>query len=280
MIGAEKPIPQLNGPFGQVFEDTNQIPTTATCSATGNTTAALPADTACLGNGAFFSPLQPIMPEWIATARINQPWGHLQAGFVVRTDRLNDGQFLDRTLLGYGGSVAGDVHPFSGTPGPLGKDDLGFGVTAGNDIGFQLTNGTSVVTNFGGTVAVPGFGNVNPLTSAAWNTTGSPTRKAYDQAVRTEPSGLYGGWIWYQHWWTEELRSTIDISGSYNALDTGLLPSPNINNKILALSHINLFWSPVAFLDFGVEYAWGHRVTVSNFKGDSYTVEGSMRLRF
>jgi Porin subfamily len=281
VIGAENPVPQLNGPFGVVFDDTNQIPTVGACSATGNTAANLPADTACLGNGAFLSPLQAgIMPEWIGTARTNQPWGHVQMGFVVRTDRLDDGQFLDRTFVGYGGTVSGDSHPFSGTPGLLGKDDFGFGVTAGKDIGFQLTSGTAVVTNFGTTIAVPGFGNVNPLTSAAWNTAGSPTRMAYDTAVRAQTSGSYGGAIWYQHWWTNELRSTIDISGNYNALNTTILPAGTINNKILALSHANLFWSPAAFIDFSIEYAWGHRVTVANFKGDSYTLEGSMRVRF
>jgi len=36
----------------------------------------------------------------------------------------------------------------------------------------------------------------------------------------------------------------------------------------------------VAFVDLGVEYAWGHRVTVANFKGDAYSLQGSMRVRF
>jgi hypothetical protein len=48
----------------------------------------------------------------------------LRIGGVVNT-QLNDGQYLDHS---YGGTISGDVHPFSGTPGALGKDDLGFGV--------------------------------------------------------------------------------------------------------------------------------------------------------
>ena len=71
----------------------------------------------------------------IGTARINNPWGHMQVGVVVRTDTLNDGQYLDQTFVGYGGTISGDVHPFSGTPGPLGKDDLGFGFGAGIELG-------------------------------------------------------------------------------------------------------------------------------------------------
>jgi hypothetical protein len=47
---------------------------------------------------------------------------------VVNT-QSNDGQYLDHSFVGYGGTISGDVHPFSGTPGALGKDDLGFGFT-------------------------------------------------------------------------------------------------------------------------------------------------------
>jgi len=90
----------------------------------------------------------------------------------------------------------------------------------------------------------------------------------------------YGGWIWYQHWWTESLRSTVAVSGIWNAMNTTILPQNTANNKLLSLTHANLFWSPLAFIDFGGEYAWGHRVTVANFKGDSYTIEGLMRVRF
>ena len=80
-----------------------------------------------------------------------------------------------------------------------------------------------------------------------------------------------GGLIWYQHWWTENLRSTLEVSGVWREQDTGLLclnssPCTNTNNKLLGNAHANLFWSPVAFVDFGLEYAWGHRVTVTNVK--------------
>jgi hypothetical protein len=296
-VGGENPVPRLNGPFGQVDQDTNQIPSIAACSATGSggtLTALTPSSNACLGSSAFFSPLQSTMPEWIATARVNQPWGHLQIGGVVRNDRLDDGQFLDRNFIGYGGTISGDTHPFSGNPGPLGKDDLGFMVCAGVEMGNQCANGTGVVTNFGAPIVVGGLGPggtpllVNPLTNAAWNqginarvpVNGIITRQAYDNAVRAQSSSTYAGQIWYQHWWTENLRSTLEVSGIWNDMNTGILGPGTTNNKLLAISHANLFWSPVAFVDFGVEYAWGHRVTVANFKGDANTIQGEFRVRF
>ena len=300
-FGIESPVPQLQGPFGQAEISTEQIPNTAACSVTGvagtaggGLTALTPSSNACLGSNAFFSPLKQGWPEAIATARVNQPWGHLQIGGVLRTDQLNDGQYLDQTYIGYGGTISGDAHPFSGNPGPLAKDDLGFGLCAGVEVANQCINGVGLVTNFGAQINVPGVGIVNPLTSAAWNARASTqslvpgtalvnginVRQAYDRLVSSSSPSSYGGWLWYQHWWTDNLRSTLAVSGIWNAMNTAILPPNTTNNKLLSLTHANLFWSPVAFIDFGAEYAWGHRVTIANFKGDSYTIEGLMRVRF
>src|SRR5271166_5710441 len=278
---------------GSTARSPKPISTTAACSVTGNTAAALPATTACLGSAAFFSPLQATWPEAIGTARINQPWGHVQIGGVLRTDYLNDGQYLDQKYVGYGGTISFDAHPFSGNPGPLGKDDMGGGTCIGTQVGGQCANGFGVVTNFGAPIFVPGVGVVNPLTSTAWNArdsgqslpatgivNGINVRQAYDRLVSTQSPNSYGGWIWYQHWWTDNLRSTLEISGIWNDANTNILGPGTTNNKLLSIAHGNLFWSPVAFIDFGAEYGWGHRVTVANFKGDAYTIQGEMRVRF
>jgi hypothetical protein len=215
---------------------------------------------------------------------------------VVRTDYLNDSHFLDRKFVGYAGSISGDVHPFSGNPGPLGKDDLGFRFTAGTETGGQESNGMGIVTNFGAPIFVPGVGLVNPLSgpfSAAWNArdtaqslpgtaiiNGINVRQAYDRLVKTQSPRSTGASIWYQHWWTENLRSTLEISGIWNAMNTSIVGPGTTNNKQLSIAHANLFWSPVAFVDFGAEYGWGHRITVANFKGDAYTLQAEMRVRF
>ena len=171
--GFENPVPRMMGQFGQSDIDTLAVPTISPCSITGNTAANLPATTACIGSSAFFDPLKSTWPEMIGTARINNPWGHMQVGVVLRNDTLNDGQYLDLTHIGYGGTISGDVHPFSGAPGPLGKDDLGFGTAAGTELGGQVANGAGVNTNFGRTLNVPGLGFVNPLSArpppTAWN---------------------------------------------------------------------------------------------------------------
>src|SRR6516164_3618279 len=140
-VGGEQPDSTINTIFGKNDIDSNQIPGIAACSATLNNTPATPANTACLSSFAFFSAQQATMPEWAATARVNQPWGHLQIGGVLRNQVLNDGQYYFSNILGYAGTISGDTHPFSGNPGPLGKDDLGFEFIAGSNPGNQVENG-------------------------------------------------------------------------------------------------------------------------------------------
>jgi hypothetical protein len=319
-IGIEQPDASISTVFGKNDIDTNSVPNVAPCSATGNVVSNLPVYTACAGNFAFFDTLQATMPEYVASARINQPWGHLTLGGVLRDQVMNDGQYLYQNFLGYAGTLSGDVHPFTGNPGPLGKDDLGFGFAAGNNSANQVENGAGIATNFGATLFVPGVGYVNPVAAtagtacsggavateagcpsgttsatAAWNSrdtnqgalkgglfNGINVRQAYDGLVSSKAIDNYGAWIWYQHWWNDELRSTIETSGFWSAVPTSLLPSSTVTslNKLLGMAHANLFWSPVAFVDFGVEYAYGHRVTTANFKGDSNTLLGEFRVRF
>jgi hypothetical protein len=91
----------------------------------------------------------------------------------------------------------------------------------------------------------------------------------------------YSARIGYQHWWTPELRSTIDFSMNHNDVPAFIQASGRAAvNKELDLAHANLIWSPVAFVDLGIEGAWGHRVVVSNVKGDAWTLQTSMKFRF
>jgi hypothetical protein len=325
--GMEQPDATISTLAGKNDIDSNAIPGIAACSPTGisgNVPSNVPSTNACLSNFSTFDTLQATMPEFLASARTNQPWGHLTIGGVLRQQVMNDGQYLFRQYLGGAGSISGDAHPFSGAPGPLGKDDLGFSFEAGSNSGNQVENGAGVATNFGGVINVPGVGFVNPLaatvgtacsggmvataagcpagtTSAtsAWNARASTqslsgfpnsggfingvnVRSGYDHLVRTQNISNYGAQIWYQHWWNDELRSTIEASGFWSAVNTSILPSSVVTslNKALGMAHANLFWSPVAFVDFGLEYSYGHRVTTANFKGDANVLLGEFRVRF
>src|SRR5215469_14846377 len=270
-IGIEQPDATISTPFGKNDIDTNQIPGITACTATGlngNVPSNVPATNACVSSFAFFDPLVASMPEYVATARSNQPWGHVQIGGVLRQQVMNDGQYLFQQYRGAAGTIAGDVHPFTGAPGPLGKDDLGYEFIAGSNSGNQVQNGGGVATNFGGIIRVPGVGPggtpgfVNPLaqtagtapgTTAAWNArdknqgalcpatgctpnsgafiNGVNVRAAYDGLVRSQATSNYGGYIWYQHWWNDELRSTLEASAFWSAINTNIVGPNTTNNK-------------------------------------------------
>jgi hypothetical protein len=93
---------------------------------------------------------------------------------------------------------------------------------------------------------------------------------------------IFGARIGYQHWWTAELRSTVDFSMEHADISSFCLQASGraASNKELNLAHANLNWSPVAFVDLGVEGAWGHRVAVNNLRGDAWTLQTSLKFRF
>src|SRR5207253_11416031 len=161
-VAAEQPNVDFSGPFGQFGTDTNQIPTSASCAALTQTAlntvgppavnAATNITNACLGNPAFFNAAQNIAPDFVARWRIEQPWGHLQAGAVVRDLALNDGEYVNKSWIGYGGSLSGNFFTW-------GKDNLTWGVAAGEGIGQMISSmGTgAVAAKFGGALVGQAF---------------------------------------------------------------------------------------------------------------------------
>src|SRR5947209_3200702 len=217
-VAAENPSPNFAGPFGTFFTDSNQIPGMASCSALttpaingtatgtatiGGTTVASNITNACLGNAAFFNPSQDLAPNFVARWRIEQPWGHIQAGVQSILYTLNDGMFLNKQYLGYGGSLSGNFFTW-------GKDNLTWAVAGGDGIGDGIANNIGVATNFGGALAGQA---VNATDSRSFFTTNRPL---YDAAVRASTIFSYSARIGYQHWWTPQLRSTVDFSMNHN----------------------------------------------------------------
>jgi hypothetical protein len=190
---------------------------------------------------------------------------------VVRDITLNDGEFVSRSWIGYGGSISGNFFTW-------GKDNLTWGVVAGEGIGNMISSMGSgaVATNFGGALVGQAF---NGLDSRSFFTT---NRRLYDSAVSGTTTTSFGARIGYQHWWTPELRSTVDFSMEHSDNNAFYLQASGraAANKELDLAHANLIWSPVAFVDLGVEGAWGHRQTVSNLRGDAWTMQTSLKFRF
>ena len=90
-----------------------------------------------------------IAPNLTVASYWAQPWGHVDFAGVLVPMEFNDGHFISREYLGYGGHFSGDVKP-----GWFGwaKDDFLFSFIAGEGIGYYTsggwTNASAMATNF------------------------------------------------------------------------------------------------------------------------------------
>jgi hypothetical protein len=91
----------------------------------------------------------------------NGPWGSAWAVALEAPDTdliWNDSRYVDRSLLGYGGGVSGNL-----MPGWFGwaKDDITWEINAGNRLGHYLTDSTNagLATNY---IVAPGCATPTP----------------------------------------------------------------------------------------------------------------------
>jgi hypothetical protein len=273
-VSAEQPTVAVETPGGILANDTN-----APSSGTNVTTNPLPPFVGATCNGqpctnaglpVFPNLAQAIAPNLTVASYWAQPWGHVDFAGVLVPLRYNDGAFIDRTFIGYGGHFAGDVKP-----GWFGwaKDDILFSVVAGQGIGVYSSGGWSnafpMATNF--TVQtkcaspVPGCQGGNAASNVLFNSVfGYSTN---------------GG---YQHWWTPNLRSTIAAGVAHQDVNSQLIgPSQaSTATKEQWNAFANLVWNPVAFVTTGVEYMYGKRIVIANGKGNESVLIGKFRVAF
>lgn len=228
------------------------------------------------------------MPDANFVIRAEQPWGHVQGGFVLERETLNDGRFLHQNLMGFGGGVSGNWRPdwfgFSS------KDNFGFNSFAGEGLGHYGNPsgggepGTSngLQSNFGlvGRACSLSTG-VGCYGNAAAGTTGNTVTNAALVSTSTIPQR--GFEFNYQHWWLANLRSTVSIGWQNNEYNLNLLGrnAATLNyNRYLTTNHVNLIWSPVSFVDTGFESFFGRRQTVLEQRGQIWVLDYSFKVKF
>ena len=267
---AEQPVVSVATPAGILSNDSNITtlpggPGTATITPTCNGQPCTGAGTPIFGNLA-----RPIAPTLTAASYWAQPWGHVDFAAVLRPLDYNDGAFIDRQFVGYGGHVAGDVKP-----GWFGyaKDDILFSFVAGEAIGDYSSGGWGN--------AVPMATNFSVQTQCA---TPTPTctggRVASNVLFKTVFGYSANGG--YQHWWLPNLRSTIAGGVAHQDLSSQLVGPTEANalTKEQWNAFANLVWNPVAFITTGFEYMYGTRITVANAKGHENVLVGKFRVAF
>jgi hypothetical protein len=207
------------------------------------------------------NPAKPIAPVLTAALYIPQPWGHFDISGVLRPDLgLSDGTFYSKNFVGGGGHIGFDIKPGWFTP----KDDFTFHFTGGTGLGAYLNSSTNaaIETNF--VNATTGSTGVC-IAGAAATTANCVASKLIDSI----------GWeAGYQHWWSDNLRSTFSygMNREFGLSSTFLgAATAATANRELQTAHANLVWNPVSFVTIGIEYLWGQRTVAAAPAGTTNT---------
>ena len=179
------------------------------------------------------------MPDLTAKLAYNHSWGHLAVSGVLRRFETDNGGGSDsglppseRASAFGGGGLFGGTLRLSPLDARLGSDQVGFEGYYGSGLGRYLpyiaNNDGAAVKNFGST-------SVSLATQAQW-----------------------GGFAWYQHHWTGELRSTAVYSIGENHWAHYAAFATNQSDRIQSV-HVNLIWSPVPAVNLGAEFIYGDR---------------------
>jgi hypothetical protein len=268
-VSAEQPWTAMYSPAGLISSDTNigGPPGGPGAPIIGPICNGVP----CTGAGTGISdPGRPIAPNITFASYWAQPWGHLDfAGVLVPLD-VNDGRFISRQFVGYGGHISGDVKP-----GWFGwaKDDFLFSFVAGEGIGNYSSGGWNLAAPLATNFTVP--------TSCRTPQPGCQGGNAASNVLFKTIFG-YSANGGYQHWWLPNLRSTIAAGMAHQDMSSQLIgPTQSIAvNKEQWNAFVNLVWSPVAFITTGVQYMYGKRIVVSNAKGQEQSLIAKWRVAF
>jgi hypothetical protein len=243
----------------------------------------------------------PKVPDFVLKARWDQPWGHIAIAGILHQNTTNctlncnplsnfqgvggdpDGitapagsQAATAAFL-YGAQPAGDIPNLSrmgwgvnltGHLNTWGKDAFKWGVFGGQGLGSYM--GDYGDTGIYAQVCTFGSPNLRGPTCATPVFTGA----AYI------PSAL-GGYLSYQHFWTDQLRSTVGVGGSHVFIRNNMINNVFIENEQMDETHwsivANLIWSPVPKVDLGLQYIYYHVLRSSAaFAGSAVAIDNRL----
>jgi hypothetical protein len=194
------------------------------------------------------------MPDFSAALSYADSWGHLRLAGLLRREGASSGgstfggtaPSFDVGAIGGGGILSGSVNLSALAPF-FGNDTLGFQGYFGSGLGRYIV--------FGGGLFQGAELKLNAA-GTSWKMVTLPEE---------------GGFLWYQHNWTDTLRTTIDggvahthwgaSASTAGVLNPGsALGSPTLQSDMLLAGYVNLLWSPLKQTTFGLEFMYAHKV--------------------
>ena len=172
-----------------------------------------------------------ILPDFVARYNYKSEGGaaYSFAGIVRRLDLETTvgGVEIDSDAMGFGASVAGII--------PVGKDDIKFTATYGDGLGRYMA------LNYANAAVLDSQNDLQTISS-------------------------YGGFISYRHWWSEQWRSSVTLSG-FKADNDEALTGGGVNKEAYS-GYVNLLYSPIKPLTVGVEYMYAKNTKENGDDGD------------
>lgn len=169
--------------------------------------------------------------------------GHIQMAVVLRQISGEPVPNEPLSTFGFGGNVSGRLP----VPGQA-RDHVLFALIGGVGVGRYISD----LSNEGGQDAV------------------------YDSLDNElDPLHALSGYLGYEHWWTDEVRSTL----TYGAVGVD-----NLSIQVPESYHfthrasVNAVWSPITRLDLVAEFLWGTRENKDGGKGSSSQLQLGSRL--
>jgi hypothetical protein len=190
-----------------------------------------------------------VVPDVVAAIRFTR-WNrlHVKAALLLRQIRaesdLNPG--TDVKEDGWGLSVSGHINvPIWGE-----RDEFMYQLNYGDGIGRYINDLGSV----GGQDAVfdPATGELHTLTA-------------------------FGGYLAYQHWWSEKMRSTL-VAGFTDVDNFGFQQDDAYHQTKRVTG--NLLYSPIPRVDIGAEMLWGERTNKDGSSADALQLQIAAKYLF
>lgn len=182
-------------------------------------------------------------PDFVSRYSMTGDFGRLNLFGVARVLSVDRAVLAgaNDTAFGWGLGVSGKIKTY------VGKDNLRFAFNAGDGIGRYIFNAQN---------------------SAAFVTAAGKLKTQF----------AYGGYLSYQHFWSNTLRSNLTVGRTEINLDSANTLAGA--NKTLSSIHANLMWNPVPRVRVGVEYIYSKREVQDGRDGDFSRIQTSMRFDF
>ena len=181
-------------------------------------------------------------PDLTSHLRLQDFWGHLQLGGLVRQIQFDDGVGQSDNVLGWGMALSGTIYM-------AGHQD---------NIQFQATYGDGVGRYIQGFIG-----------------TGSDAAPSASGEFEALPAGA--AFLSYQHWWTDTLRSSV--GGEYGEVDNS---AGQLGKAIKNFqgAGVNLVWSIVPRVTLGLQYVWARNEVKDGRDGTARRLQATTQFNF